>query len=157
MHFPISSTHCGTWYALTKGKNERNGGKQRSKQDHRMDHRTAQGSKRLPTPERQGGSHETHELVRRRGRQEAEIHSETSEHREVGAMEQRGSDCVVRDRWLSLCESIEMVRIGAMGLDNYILELLDQLRYYHEAGIMPEDVRIQYERKIGRGTVVNGA
>lgn len=72
-------------------------------------------------------------------------------------MEQRGSDDVVRDRWVSLCDSIEMVRIGATGLDNYILELLDALRYYHESGIMPDDVREQYERKIGRGTVVNGA
>jgi len=67
-------------------------------------------------------------------------------------MEQRGSDDVVRDRWLSLCESIEMVRIGATGLDDYILQLLDDLRYYHESGVMPDDVREQYEAKIGRGT-----
>jgi hypothetical protein len=72
-------------------------------------------------------------------------------------MEQRGSDCVVRDRWLSLCESIEMVRIGATGLDNYILQLLDELRYYHETGVMPDDIKAEYERKIGRGAVVNGA
>lgn len=72
-------------------------------------------------------------------------------------MEQRGSDRVVRVRWVSLCESIEMVRIGATGLDDYILELLDQLRYYHEAGIMPDHVRGKYEGKIGRGTAVNGA
>lgn len=72
-------------------------------------------------------------------------------------MEDRGSDCVVRDRWVSLCDSIEMARIGATGLDDYIRRLLDDIRYYYESGVMPDDVREQYERKIGRGTVVNGA
>jgi hypothetical protein len=42
-----------------------------------------------------------------------------------------------------------MIRIGATGLNGYVSQLLEDLRYYHRTGIMPEDVRAAYERKIG--------
>jgi hypothetical protein len=61
----------------------------------------------------------------------------------------RGVADACRDRWIELNNIIDFLRIGGdPSLGNEIPRLLDELRSYYDAGIMPEDVRTGYEAKI---------
>jgi hypothetical protein len=61
----------------------------------------------------------------------------------------RGVADACRDRWLELNNIIDFLRIGGdPNLGNEIPRLMSELRSYYDAGMMPEDVRLQYEQKI---------
>lgn len=54
-----------------------------------------------------------------------------------------------RDRWEELNGIIEFLKIGGdPKVGDSIPRLLAELKSYYDAGIMPEDVRALYERKI---------
>jgi len=59
-----------------------------------------------------------------------------------------GVEDACRDRWQSLETTIYYIQLGRKDLDKYLAGLLKELASYYEAGIMPADVKTEYERKI---------
>lgn len=75
----------------------------------------------------------------------------TDHHKQVtmNAATTRGAADAWRDRWKELNTIIEFLRTGGdPNAGNSIPRLLEELRSYYDAGIMPADVKAGYEAKI---------